>query len=133
MAFIIFNGTVVYEQGPIRWAGLGLFLGLGLVLVTRTAVRRRALATVLSSLVLGVPTAAAQEPGLRIAPDFRITLYADENLANDIFAAALCNDQHAFLRFAEHGFIRRHARLAPWYFGQVDFDTAAAAACRFTC
>ena len=26
MAFIIFNGTVVYESGPIRWAGLLLFV-----------------------------------------------------------------------------------------------------------
>jgi hypothetical protein len=25
MAFVIFNGTVVYESGMIRWAGLGMF------------------------------------------------------------------------------------------------------------
>jgi len=29
MAFIAFNGTVVYETGPIRWAGLALFITLG--------------------------------------------------------------------------------------------------------
>ena len=56
-----------------------------------------------------------------------------EHLANDIFPTALCNDQHAFLRFAEHDFIRRHPWLASWYFGQIDFDTAASAACRFAC
>ena len=25
MLFIVFNGTVVYERGPIRWAGLVMF------------------------------------------------------------------------------------------------------------
>jgi hypothetical protein len=29
MAFIIFNGTVVYETGPVRWAGAAMFLLLG--------------------------------------------------------------------------------------------------------
>jgi hypothetical protein len=29
MAFVAFNGTVVYEKGPIRWAGLALFATLG--------------------------------------------------------------------------------------------------------
>jgi hypothetical protein len=29
MAFIVFNGTVVYEKGPIRWAGLTMFAVLG--------------------------------------------------------------------------------------------------------
>ncbi len=29
MAFVVFNGTVVYEQGFIRWAGIGLFAVLG--------------------------------------------------------------------------------------------------------
>src|SRR5260370_22419360 len=33
MAFIIFNGTVVYETDPIRWVGVGMFavLAVGLV------------------------------------------------------------------------------------------------------
>jgi hypothetical protein len=35
MAFIVFNGTVVYETGLIRWAGIGLFLVLGVLLVRR--------------------------------------------------------------------------------------------------
>ena len=39
-AFIMFNGTVVYETGLIRWAGLAIFAGLGLLL--RMAPRRQA-------------------------------------------------------------------------------------------
>ena len=35
LAFIVFNGTVVYEQGPIRWAGAALFLLLGALLLSR--------------------------------------------------------------------------------------------------
>jgi len=35
MAFIIFNATVVYEQGAIRWAGMLLFAELGAVLLYR--------------------------------------------------------------------------------------------------
>ena len=31
MAFIAFNGTVVYETGPIRWAGTAMFTTLGLL------------------------------------------------------------------------------------------------------
>jgi hypothetical protein len=31
MAFIVFNGTVVYETGLIRWAGVGMFVGFALV------------------------------------------------------------------------------------------------------
>ena len=33
LAFIIFCGTVVYETGPMRWAGLLMFVGLGLLLL----------------------------------------------------------------------------------------------------
>jgi hypothetical protein len=32
LAFVTFNATVVYETGPIRWAGLALFAGLAAVL-----------------------------------------------------------------------------------------------------
>lgn len=32
-AFIIFNGTVIFETGPIRWSGLGLFATLAVLLV----------------------------------------------------------------------------------------------------
>ncbi|VTS08312.1 hypothetical protein [Tuwongella immobilis] len=32
MAFLVFNGTVVYENGPIRWIGLIAFAGLGVLL-----------------------------------------------------------------------------------------------------
>jgi hypothetical protein len=28
MGFVVFNGTVVFEEGPIRWAGVVLFTGL---------------------------------------------------------------------------------------------------------
>jgi hypothetical protein len=38
MAFIVFCGTVVYESGPIRWAGCVMFVGLALALLAR---RRR--------------------------------------------------------------------------------------------
>ncbi|WP_157369482.1 hypothetical protein [Zavarzinella formosa] len=31
-AFIMFNGTVVYETGPIRWVGLAVFTGLAVLL-----------------------------------------------------------------------------------------------------
>jgi hypothetical protein len=35
MLFIIFNGTVVYEDGPIRWAGVALFVLLGSLFLIR--------------------------------------------------------------------------------------------------
>jgi hypothetical protein len=35
MLFVIFNGTVVYEDGPIRWAGVALFVLLGTLFLTR--------------------------------------------------------------------------------------------------
>jgi hypothetical protein len=35
LAFVVFNGTVVYETGLIRWAGLALFMVLGSSLVVR--------------------------------------------------------------------------------------------------
>ena len=38
MAFIVFCATVVYESGPIRWAGCVMFAGLALLLLAR---RRR--------------------------------------------------------------------------------------------
>lgn len=34
-AFIVFNGTVVYETGFIRWAGIVIFLFLGILFVRR--------------------------------------------------------------------------------------------------
>jgi hypothetical protein len=41
MAFIVFNGTVVYESGFIRWAGLLLFAVLAVLLATRLWPRMR--------------------------------------------------------------------------------------------
>jgi hypothetical protein len=35
MGFIIFNATVVYEQGFVRWAGVGMFAVLGVLLARR--------------------------------------------------------------------------------------------------
>jgi hypothetical protein len=35
MAFVVFNGTVVYETGFIRWASVVMFLTLGLLAVRR--------------------------------------------------------------------------------------------------
>jgi hypothetical protein len=35
LAFVVFNGTVVYEEGPIRWAGVALFVSLTVLWFTR--------------------------------------------------------------------------------------------------
>ena len=35
MAFIVFNGTVIYEAGLIRWAAASLFICLGVLVVRR--------------------------------------------------------------------------------------------------
>lgn len=35
MAFVVFNGTVIYERGFIRWAGCAIFLGVALLLFCR--------------------------------------------------------------------------------------------------
>ena len=43
----------------------------------------------------------------------------------------LCDDEHSFLRFTQHDFVRRHARFAFRHFGEIDFDSGAAAARRF--
>ena len=42
------------------------------------------------------------------------------------FAAALGDEQHAFLRFAEHDFVRGHARFALRHAIQFDFNSHAA-------
>src|SRR5437016_419547 len=42
-----------------------------------------------SAALLSAPPAPAEDPGLRLPPGFRITLYADETLANDIYAMTL--------------------------------------------
>jgi hypothetical protein len=39
LAFVVFNGTVVYETGFIRWTGGILFFLLGLLLVRRILIR----------------------------------------------------------------------------------------------
>jgi hypothetical protein len=36
MAFVVFNGTVVYETGFIRWAGAVVFIALGWLLLSRS-------------------------------------------------------------------------------------------------
>jgi hypothetical protein len=41
MAFVVFNGTVVYESGPIRWPGAALFLVLAALLLRRAVLGRR--------------------------------------------------------------------------------------------
>jgi hypothetical protein len=40
MLFMVFNATVVYERGPIRWAGLALFAVLAVLVGWRFRVRR---------------------------------------------------------------------------------------------
>jgi len=42
MLFVIFNGTVVFEDGLIRWAGILLFVALAAVWLYRPARRGRA-------------------------------------------------------------------------------------------
>lgn len=37
--FIMVNGTVVYESGWIRWAGVAVFVGLAVILVKRPTMR----------------------------------------------------------------------------------------------
>ena len=56
--------------------------------------RRVRLAVVVGLVLLGsgVRGAAPDDLGLRVAPGFRVTLYADQDLANDIFAMTL--DSH---------------------------------------
>jgi hypothetical protein len=41
MAFVVFNGTVVYETGFIRWAGIVTFAVLGLLVIRRLRRRER--------------------------------------------------------------------------------------------
>ena len=41
-AFVMFNGTVVYEPGFIRWAGLAVFAGLGVMVIANGRSRRPA-------------------------------------------------------------------------------------------
>ncbi|MBY0522337.1 MAG: hypothetical protein K2R98_03020 [Gemmataceae bacterium] len=38
LLFIIFNGTVVYEEGPIRWAGVFMFVELAMAALVRRRV-----------------------------------------------------------------------------------------------
>ncbi|MFN2513268.1 MAG: hypothetical protein ABR568_17825 [Pyrinomonadaceae bacterium] len=42
LIFIVFNATVVFKTGPVRWLGLGVCLGLGLVWGLSAAKTRRA-------------------------------------------------------------------------------------------
>ena len=55
-----------------------------------------------------------------------------EDLAHHFFVAALGDDEHSLLRFAEQNLVRRHARLAFGNLGQIDLDAGAAAARCFT-
>jgi hypothetical protein len=41
MAFVVFSATVVYEQGPIRWAGAALLLALAALLARRAVLVHR--------------------------------------------------------------------------------------------
>lgn len=42
MLFVVFNGTVVYEEGPIRWAGTAAFTELSAAALIARTQRRRA-------------------------------------------------------------------------------------------
>jgi hypothetical protein len=48
MLFIVFNGTIVYETGPIRWAGVVLFLELAAAYLYRRYRERRELVTTMA-------------------------------------------------------------------------------------
>ena len=48
------------------------------------------------------------------------------------FVAAFGNDQHSFLRFRQHHFIRRHSGFALRDKVKIDFDSVASARTHFT-
>ena len=54
-----------------------------------------------------------------------------ENPLDLLFAAFVDDEEHAFLRFAEEDFVRRHVRHALRNFGKVDLDAGAGARRRF--
>ena len=71
----------------------------------------------------------AHYPVIRHLTDFRARhVPLVENFTHNIFFSALGDDEHAFLRFAQQNFIRRHAWFTFRNFGEVDFDSAAGSA-----
>jgi hypothetical protein len=56
MAFLTFNGTIVYEQGFIRWAGVVLFVWLAALLALWRRDRNRELSARVHSEPQGEPT-----------------------------------------------------------------------------
>ena len=77
----------------------------------------------------GAVVAHAHHAVVRYAADLRARhIPFFKNLAHDLFFAALRDDQHSFLRFAQQNFVGRHARLALRHFRQIDFHAGAAAA-----
>jgi hypothetical protein len=44
MLFIVFNGMIVFESGPIRWAGVALFVALPLAWLAARGIPRRSVA-----------------------------------------------------------------------------------------
>jgi putative membrane-bound dehydrogenase-like protein len=56
------------------------------------------------SLFVFISPAGAEDLGLRVAPGFRVTLYADQDLANDIFAMTL--DSHGRVVVTGPGYIK---------------------------
>ena len=68
----------------------------------------------------------------RDSPDFhRVEAPLLEHAENFVLAALLRNQQHPFLRFAQHDFVRSHAGLALRNPVQFDFDAGAAARSHF--
>ena len=61
-----------------------------------------ALSALLLSLAAG--PVRGEEPGLRVAPGFRVTLYADQDIANDIFAMTL--DSQGRVVVTSQGYIK---------------------------
>src|SRR6185437_10179685 len=79
------------------------------------------------------PALEHAQPGITCdAPDFYgVEAPFAENVEDFAFAPALGDEQHAFLRFAEHDFVRRHARFALRNAIQLDLDTHPAARSHF--
>jgi putative membrane-bound dehydrogenase-like protein len=118
MAFVVFNATVVYEHGIIRWAGILLFGILAAAWLTRArrsftkrdrmisrmhGSNRHLLLTGMFAFVFA-SFSQAEDLGLRVAPGFRVTLYADHELANDIFAMTL--DRHGRVVVTGPGYVK---------------------------
>ena len=63
----------------------------------------RILPTFLASVALAIPV-AAQEHGVKVPPGFKVTLFADHTLANDIYSMTL--DNHGYVLVSGRGWVK---------------------------